>query len=155
VRFRDSIGEHSWFVEWPSGIESDISDDPNVKKTKESRFADLPVVTRDDPQFRNSLTLSVHVGKGELLFAQKSSQSYIFKDSNRKKIVTIESVMAMLSVSTNFGCERGRDCVNGSHFTFVVYCTKCETDSSIKIHCPCGAVNLFVTSSHEEDRGVW
>jgi hypothetical protein len=106
---------------YPRRVEPIGREDPNAEIIKKSGFVDLPVVIRDDPQFRDSLALSARVRRGELPFTQMSSRLYTFTSFNGKNSVTIGAVMAMLSFSEDFKYDAGRHCGNGSQFTFVAY----------------------------------
>jgi hypothetical protein len=64
----------------------------------ESGFSDLHVVVDDDSQFRDSLSLSVHVQNAESPFRKRSSDRYSLTNLPREPIARIAVVMAMLSL---------------------------------------------------------
>jgi hypothetical protein len=83
---------------------------PAPTKIMESGFSDLPVVTADDSQFRDSFSLSVQVQNTEPPFRKISSDRFWFTNLKGEPIAMIASIMAMLSLSAAFRCDPGRHC---------------------------------------------
>jgi hypothetical protein len=146
-----ALGEHAIRAELDRNdiqhaVVRTVMHDASLKRTTESGFSNLRVVTNEDPQFHDSLALSVRVRIGQLPFAMKSPRSYTFTDFMGRNVTTIASVLAMLSFSSDFRCDPGRHCTKDGHFVFIAYCTKCGPQFSITIRCPRDAMNLCVTT---------